>query len=313
MLLGLAQLLAVGFVLALAIATWLVAYRLRRPPRKTYASALARGVPGDPSELPAPRAFDELTINLGGEAYPAWSIPGDAPDGPTIIYTPGWGDSKLGILPRLEPLLARAARIIAWDPPGQGDAPGRSALGVREPALLSELIDDVASWSDDDAPIDVVLFGASLGAGVSIVTAATRPDDDRAHIRAVLSEGAYRHAPTPAHNVLRLSGLPYRLNAPIAFLFLGLRLGIGPLWKGFDRAAHAARVRCPLLTLHGSADEVCPPADGKAIHAAADRGELVIIEHGGHNDLWTSDETSPTCRAAVDGFLAAHCAEAAGV
>ncbi len=299
--LGLLQLLALGFVLAVGLGTWLVVHRLRRPTRRTYAWAVARGVPGDPSEIDAPRAFESYEMLLDGVRCAVWDIAGDDPAGPVVVCSPGWGDAKLGVLPRLDALAACASRVVAWDSPGLGDTPGLCPMGTREPRMLLRLAREVRAG---DQP--VVLFGWSLGAGSSIAAGALEADADPSEPRAiagVVAEAPYRHPWTPTFRVMRTARLPWRLNGPPAFALLGIRLLGSPTWRGFDRAAHAARARCPLLVLHGTADEICPCADGRAIASAAPAGTLVPVPGGGHNDLWTDETHRVFCRRAVQDFL----------
>ncbi|MFM9959217.1 MAG: hypothetical protein ACKVZJ_14225 [Phycisphaerales bacterium] len=363
--LGLILLLLIGALTAFALTTLMMMHRLTHPPGKTYAWAVSRGKPGTPMELPQPRAFEPRTLQLRAPAgrhtieCPAWYIPCDHPDGPLVIFTPGWGDSKLGVLPRLAPLVSRASAVLAWDPPGFGEAPGTCGLGVTEPALLAEIIEQQLTADPGFRRRGIVLFGSSLGAGVSIVAAGGGLDradhPDRAPSRAapsdgsarfavtpsasasaalrrggVIAEAPYREAPTPARNVMRLSGMPHRLNTPVAFALLAWMIrprgGFGDLfaaliwgWRGYDRALHARRLNCPLMVLHPGQDEVSPVPDGEAIaraagafHAAttgvlpdhrASPGRLVIVPGAAHNSLWTDEATRPAAEAAVTAFL----------
>jgi len=186
--------------------------------------------------------------------------------------------------------------MLLWDPPGEGEAPGRCRLGVDEHGPLGDLID--RACRDDER---VVLFGASLGAGTSIVVAAERSDDAR--LAGVIAESPYRLPKTPAVNVLRMAGMPWRVQAPLAYWWMGMRLGVGASWTGFDRAAHASKVGVPLLVLHGSQDAISPLADGEAIAKAAAQGRLEIIEGAGHNDLWTEPSFADASVKAVGAFV----------
>lgn len=299
---GLLILLAVGLLVAIASATWWTMFRLRHPPRRSYASAVARGAPGDPGELTEPREYEEWSAacRIGRRTFkaPVWDIEGDDPDGPVIICTPGWGDAKIGALARIEALAPVVSRVIAWDPPGLGQAPGRCFLGTREHEAIRSIIDQL---TDEAQRRGVVLYGWSLGAGVSIVAAGAMADDER--IRGVIAESPYRLATTPAFNVLRNAGLPWRINGQLAFQLLGVELGVGPFWKGFDRAAHAQLMSQPLLVMQGTHDEVCPVDDGRSIAAAATQGLFVAIEGGRHNDLWTDDRFSQQCVHAARDFI----------
>ena len=288
--LGLVILLTVGFVLFHAAVIWLTVRSLLRPPRRTYAWAVARGRPGDPSELDTPRAFQSWTFQSGGRAFPVWDIAGEAPNGPVIVCSHGWADSRLGLMGRLDSLASVASRVIAWDLPGHGEAPGICRLGT------SEVDDLLALVAHLDQPRRVVLFGWSLGAGMSIAAAARG-----APVAGVIAEAPYRLAITPARAVIRAMRMPYRLSLVPAFWIIGTVIGVGPRWNrrqggmGFDRAALAARLTCPLLILQGERDEVCPIQDGEAIAAAAgEHGHLARLANIGHNDVWAPDQAAAT-------------------
>lgn len=301
---GLLTLLAIGLAIALALAVWFVMHRISHPPRRTSAWALAKGRPSDPSELDEPlefRAFD-LSLACKGRArkYPAWEITGKNPDGPVAIMTPGWGDSRLGMLARIDAIASECSRIVAWDPPGHGEAPGRWTMGVREPAMLLHTADMMREATGRRC----VLFGSSAGGGVSVVTAAmdAQRDDNTRAVAGVIAEAPYRFPQVPARNVIRQAGYPWAINGPIAFALMGRIEGVGPKWRGFDRADHASIVRTPLLVIHGSEDAVCPLEDGRTIANNAG-GELVVVEGAGHNDLWKEPPMRMECVDAVRRYL----------
>lgn len=288
--LGFAALLGLGLALVVLVGAVLTAHRLRNPPRRTAAWAASRGSASDPGELDTPIAFTEKQMTLGASAVLAWEIEGETSEGPVIIATPGWGDSKLGILARLEALRGWASLIIAWDPPGSGESPGRCGMGVTEPALIRELCERYGGARE------IILYGWSLGGGASVAAG------DGPGVVGVIAEAPYRVAPTPARNVLRGAGLPYRVNLPLALWGIGVRLGVGPGWRGFDRAEHAARCASRVLVIHGTDDGVCPIADGREIAQAATDGAIVEIESGGHNDLWSDVSNRAACLEAVRAF-----------
>jgi len=301
-------LVALAAVWAAAVAQ--VAWMLSHPPRRTYAWAVARGRPGEPSELPGPpRAWREWTVSSRGLVLRVWEIagdhptssPGDASGAPTIVVTHGWGDSMIGGLSRVGALGGLASRLVLWELPGHGEAGGVSRLGTAE-------VDDLLTLVDGLGPGPIVLYGWSLGAGVSIAAA-------RRHggIAAVIAESPYRLAATPARNVLRARGLPHRFVLGPALGALDLLLCHGLVRRrgaaggprvAFDRAVQASQVRCPLLVLHGELDEICPVGDGRAIADAAPRGELAEVPGGGHNDLWTDPALAARCAGEIQRFLA---------
>ena len=288
--LGLVALLAIGLAIAAAWLTIATAWLLTHPTRRTYASMLRVGKPGDPSELDPPRRFESFTVMIDGTRLDAWSIAGNNSTGPVAIVTHGWGDGKVGALTRLEAITPYCSRVIAWDLPGHGDSAGSCRLGLVEPELLVGLVEHLSIGGP------IVLYGWSLGGGVGIVAASRLPS-----VRAVIAEAPYRVAPTPARNVLTIRRLP-RLPLPIALWLVSIATRRS--FAEFDRAEHAARLENIVLTvIHGEHDEVCPVEDGRAV-AEAGGGECRVIPAGRHNNLW-SEHRSATMDAVRESMLRA--------
>ncbi|MBZ0173306.1 MAG: alpha/beta hydrolase, partial [Phycisphaerales bacterium] len=213
--LGLGVLLAAGLMVYLFTLTFVTYRRLTHPPRRTYAWAVARGVPGDPSELAEPREHGVWTFARAGLAFDVWDITGDDPEGPIVVATHGWGGSRPEMLARVPALAAAASRVVLWDMPGCGETPGASTLGGREPLDLLALIGVI------DKP--VVLFGHSLGAEVSLRAAHASPDG----VRGLILEAPHRRGVTPARSLLRGAQFPALVNLPIAMGLVGLLSGRG--------------------------------------------------------------------------------------
>ncbi|MCA9273598.1 MAG: alpha/beta hydrolase [Phycisphaerales bacterium] len=293
---GFIALLAIGLAILWLLGVITTAWRLTHPNRRTYAFMLRRGLPGDPSELPGePRAFTQWTLTSRGRELPVWDIVGDAADGPVIILTHGWGNSRYDALLRLAPFLPRASRVVAWDQPGHGDAPGTCDLGVGETQDLAALIERIDAER-------IVLFGWSLGAGVSIAAASKSE-----RVIAVLAQAPYRLAYTPAKGVLSEAAMPWRATLWPAMMLIGLvrgrKLTWAGQWPGFDRAAYAAKLAAPLLVIHGEQDRVCPLEDGRSIAEAAPDGRLVVLPGAPHNGLWANPETKAALEREIGAFL----------
>lgn len=297
---GLGRLLAIGFAIAWAAGVLYARYSLRNPPRRTYATALSRNQPGTPRELDTarfgvgPREYREWKLERphAGGWLPVWEIAGDNPHGPTVIMTHGWGDGRIGAILRLEPFIAASSRVLLWDLPGHGDAPtsaGPCRLGRDEAGDLLALIERT------EGP--VVLFGWSLGAGVSIVAG------KHARVIGVACEAPYSLPQIPASRVMTAKGLPGLSMLRVALTSIG-----GLAWQKpggeFDRAKHASRLAVPLLVLHGDQDPVCPIDDGRAIAAAAKQGSLTPIPGARHNDLWINPAYRRACCSTLAAWLA---------
>lgn len=305
---GLLIILLAGLVGYFALAVAYVGYVLTHPPRRGYAAALARGWPATPAELPpqagGSRPFTEWTFRSRGFELPVWDVPGEKPDGPTVIFSNGWGSSRIGALLRLPALASGAGRVLLWEMPAHGDAPGGGIcrLGTAE---VDDLLTLVGLVAGGPGATPIILAGFSLGAGISI-EAATR--DSR--ISGVIAEAPYCLPQTPARNVLRARGWPHRFNLPVAMSLLGICFGHGlrfmaPAPRGrFDRAGLAPRLGIPLRVIHGDADEVSPIEDGRRIARAASDGRIIEIAAGGHTNLWTEPSLVGAANTALRGCVA---------
>tara|TARA_E500000318_G_scaffold105538_2_gene112550 strand:+ start:32 stop:1021 length:990 start_codon:yes stop_codon:yes gene_type:complete len=311
-LLGLALLLAAGGALYLAVLTLFTLHRLRHPHRRTYAYAVARGIPGEPSELDRPAEYESVPVacdSVGRErTIDAWAVRGDNPEGPAIVVTHGWGASRIDMLSRFEALRPHTSRVVLWDMPGHGETPGACTLGAREPADLARVIRSAAR-DPDDATTRIVLYGYSLGAEVTLKSMSQlgRAHLDQSDIAGIILEAPYRRGITPAKAVLDASRFPRRINLPLA-MALGSLINSTSLNERWHDAAERAATPLatahkgrplPLLVIHGERDTISPRADGEAIAQAA-HGTLAEIDGAGHKDLF---EPNAPVRSAVASAL----------
>lgn len=308
--LGLGVLLGLGLFLLMSVMTARFVTLFARPPRRTYASAVARGLPGDPGELSPSMAFESWTFRGLRHELPVWDVRGQDASGPVVIVTHGWSDSRVVALPRLGPIAAVASRVVLWDLPGHGESPGVCRLGTDEAEDLLRLAQRVR-----DPGVPVVLYGFSMGSGISIAGGALAGEREPGLVSGVVAEAPYRMPRTPAINALVEMRVPPALAHPLANVgvsLLGMAYGVGAWWRGFNRIGLASRLRCPLLVVHGDRDPVCPIEDGRAIAAAARDGRFVELPGGDHVTLWTAEGTRPVIEGAVRSFLAEVAARDAG-
>ena len=283
---GLIVLLLCGGALFYAVLSMYIGWRMLHPPRRSYASAVARNQPGDPGELSPPLENEPWQADTSRGAIDLWDCAGENADGPVVVFTHGWSDSRIQSLVRMHALSPHASRMIAWDLPGHGDAIGRFTLGAREPELLAELAESVA---ERHTGRPLVLYGWSLGSGISIAAAHRLQHAGKPIVSHVIAEAPYRDPFTPARRALIEGGLPHRVVLRIALRVIGVFSGVGQRWRGFERAALAAEMDVPLLVIHGTADRICPYEHGVVIATSAPRGELLTIEGAEHRTLWTDE------------------------
>ena len=294
---GLIQLLAIGFACyALALIVYTM-WSLSHPHRQTYASAISRSLAGDPSELDVPISFEEGTIQGSRGELCLWIIQGTNPKGPSVLMTHGWGSSRQGGLKRLAPFIANASQIVLWDLPGHGDSTGITHLGADEHHDLMRVYESTRPV--DDLP--TILFGWSMGAGVGLAFADAYGDSFP--IAGIICESPYIAPITPARNVIALRGVPHRLNLRPTMWALGILFGVGPRWRGFARDERVKSLDLPILILHGQRDPVSPIDDGEQLAQSCPTAKLATIEGGGHNNLWTDPLHAAQMCDAIVGFM----------
>ena len=120
------------------------------------------------------------------------------------------------------------------------------------------------------------VFGHSLGAAVA-VRLAEEVDDEAG----LIVEGAF----TSAIDVLRSTRWGW--------------LPVGPLLtQRFEAGERIARVKAPVLVVHGSEDQLIPPELGRALYERASAPKRFLLVDGGthHN---TNDLAQPQYRTAI--------------
>lgn len=271
----------------------MVAWTMVRPSRCTYGVAVGKGMPTSPEELGM--IGDEVTFRFrDGVEAPGWIIQGANPAGPTVIISHGWANSRYGALRKALRFESHASRIVVYDLRGHGDSTSRICwLSLKEPGDIVQIMDELERRGDR-----FVLFGSSMGAGMTVAAGALDGQAGRNRVAGVILDGPYRYSMQPVERHLRLKGLPAQ-----PFSWLGewmVRLSM-LYFRPYDRAADAAKLRCPLLVLHGANDPICPVESAKQIAAAAADGRFVEFAGGEHGGLAMVDEAK--YQDAITGFF----------
>jgi hypothetical protein len=227
-------------------------------------------------------AHEELRLAAarpGGarESIAAWWITPPAPTGDAVLFLHG-NSRNMGATTNLEKVaaLARAGfAVLAIDYRGfgasEGERPHEAALYADADAALDELARRVPDRRRR------FLHGHSLGGAVAIDLASRRPE-----FAGVFIEASF----TSMLDMSNLNPL-YRL-LPIDTL----------LTERFDSAAKVARIRMPILFLHGTADARVPATMSPRLHALANAPKaLHMVEGGQHNNLHTLPQYAPAWRA----------------
>lgn len=172
----------------------------------------------------------------------------------TFLYSHGNAEDLGRARPGLEALRDLGFAIFAYDYRGYGTSQGTPS----EPAIYQD-IDAAYRYLTNTLklPVDrVIVYGRSVGGGPSIDLASRVP------VAGLIVESTFT---TAFRVVTKISLYP------------------------FDRFANIvkiARVRCPVLIIHGTADRVVPFHHGKALYQRANQPKrLVEVPGADHNDL----------------------------
>ncbi len=243
-----------------------------RPERKTLGWALGRGFPSEPTAWGLPAR--EWIHEFNGAQCPVFEIGDEDPAAPTAIVLHGFGRSRYDALSRLGPILPYARRFLLPDLPGHGDAHGRSTrLGTDEDQFVASL-----AAAHSTGPL--LLVGHSLGATVAVHGATLNIIAPR--VTGVLALAPYERLATPMGARLDLHAMPRTA-------LLGPTMRVLSLLGVHERSTReaAARARCPIAVIAGTADLIAPIEEARAIAAAAKRGHFAAITHARHDDFHT--------------------------
>ena len=204
-----------------------------------------------------PEAEEHILTTADGERVIVWHVPA-RPGRPVVLYFHGNGDYLAGFFGRFRDLIADGTGIVALSYRGYAGSSG-------QPSEQGLLQDAAAAYSFTAARYradKIVAWGFSLGTGVAVALAAEQP------IGKLILESPY----TSIVDV-----------AASAFWFAPVRLLIR---DQFRSDAQIARVKVPLLVMHGALDPTIPVAFGERLFALANEPKrFVRLARGSHNDL----------------------------
>lgn len=215
---------------------------------------------------PTPAAFgvaDMRPVELhtaDGIALLAWWKPPASPNSPVMVFFHG-NAGHIGYRGhKVRPYLDRGwgVLLVAWRGySGNGGAPSETGLYEDGRAALRYLAGEGIS------PSRLVLYGESLGSGVAVQMATEGP------AAAVVLEAPFSSIAEVAQ--ARFPVFPARLL----------------LRDRFDSIGKIARIRAPLLVVHGKRDEVIPLRFGRRLFEAAVEPKAArFLDRAGHNDLY---------------------------
>ena len=240
-----------------------------------------------PSVTPETFPLENVTLSVhdipvaDSASVNAWHL--TQPDAEaTVLFFGGNGFYLVQSRGYLRALTRPPVNALLWDYRGYGQSDGTpSAAAVRNDALA---VYDSLVARPDVTPDRLLVWGHSLGSFLATYVAAERS------VGGVVLEN-------PATNVDDWKGylFPWYVR-----LFLGVE--VDPALRQDNNLERVRAFDGPLLVIGGSEDQVTDPAMARRLHAEAgsENRRLVIVEGGGHNDLYDASEVRSAYRALVE-------------
>ena len=237
---------------------------------------------------------EDVTIDgPRGRRLRAWFVPVPATGPqPAAVVLHGWTGSASLMLPIARPLLAAGLHVLLLDARCHGRSDDDSFSSMPDFATDAE---HALAWLRADPRVDadrVVLVGHSVGAGACLMVAARDP-----RVAAVVSLSSMADPAAYMGRAMRRRGVP---GVAVRFVLNEIQRAVGQRFTEFAPLTTIARLRVPVLLIHGAEDPVVPLADAEALQSAAPAGtDLLIIPGVGHSAIGDFLTVAP----AVTAFL----------
>jgi abhydrolase domain-containing protein 17 len=172
----------------------------------------------------------------------------------TLLFNHGNGSDLGDIRPQLEQLHNWGFSVFAYDYRGYGTSDGHpSEQNAYQDATTAYTY---LTQELKVPPEQIIIYGQSIGGGAATELAANQP------VAGLILESTFTSA--------------FRVIVPVPIL---------PFDK-FTNQDKLRKVRCPVLVMHGEADEIIPFQHGQKLYASASAPKLFLwVPGAGHNDF----------------------------
>lgn len=224
-------------------------------------------------------AFETLRIGTeNGKSLHAWFIPGPAraavaeaevatAAAPAVLVMHGWGGNAALMLPLARPLHEAGYATLFVDARCHGASDDDSFASLPR---FAEDTEHAFAWLYTRAGVDparIALLGHSVGAGAVLFAASRTPQ-----VAAVVSVAAFSHPAAMMRRWLAAKRIPEK---PIGRYILDyVQKTIGHRFDDIAPVTTIARIRRPVLLVHGADDEVVPIDEAMQIYAM--RGDTPV-------------------------------------
>ena len=228
---------SVGYVCGLACAVLRAAPVLFPVPTTARTAPPAAGFP---------EAEEHVLTTADGEKVIVWHVPA-RPGRPVVLYFHGNGDFLAGFFGRFRDIIADGTGVVALSYRGYAGSSGQPS----EHGLLQDAAAAYAFTAARYRADSIVVWGFSLGTGVAVALAAEQ------RIGKLILEAPYTSIADVAASL---------------FWFVPVRLLMRDQFRSDERIA---RVKVPLLVMHGAHDPAIPVVVWRAAVCAGERAEAV--------------------------------------
>ena len=200
-----------------------------------------------------------------------------------VVVVHGWGGNAAMMLPLARPLheAGFAALFIDTRCHGASDDDRFTSL-----PRFAEDAEHAFAWLAAQPGIDpqrIALLGHSVGAGAVLFAASRTPQ-----VAAVISIAAFSHPAAMMRRLLAAKRLPER---PLGRYILDyVQKTIGHRFDDIAPLTTIARIRRPVLLVHGEDDEVVPIVEARQIYAARGDTPVELMTIAGNHDSFADLE-----------------------
>ena len=253
-------------ILLLSLAMIHLGFRVPRNPEKT-----------DPGRLGL--AFQTISIpTVSHKHLFGWMLPVPGATS-TMVILHGWGGNAEQMLPMALPFHRAGMNVLLVDARnhGRSDRDGFSSL----PRFAEDLEKSII-WLKRTYPEyshKIALLGHSVGGGAVLLAASRRSDID-----AVISISSFAHPKWMMQRFLKRLHIPAFL---ITFVIRYVEWVIGYRYEDIAPINTVCDIKCPILLVHGNADQTVPVEDALTIERGCRRPHirLLTVDDAGHESV----------------------------
>lgn len=202
---------------------------------------------------------------------------------PAVVVVHGWGGNAALMLPLARPLHEAGFAALFIDTRCHGASDDDSFTSLPR---FAEDAEHAFAWLAAQPGIDpqrIALLGHSVGAGAVLFAASRTPQ-----VAAVVSVAAFSHPAAMMRRWLAAKRLPER---PVGRYILDyVQKTIGYRFDDIAPLTTIARIRRPVLLVHGEDDEVVPIDEARQIYAARGDTPVELMTIAGNHDSFADLE-----------------------